>query len=215
MKRGLWTCLATIAILSSSAAGAGFAGDLDYPNRDYPRDYRSRDRSFRGGFEGRTMLRVHAGISGATGDFDDAVNTGWGLGASVGYGISRNVVLSWGLAYHRFGEQFVDGHVSIVPVTMSVDYGFASSGQVRPWISGGLGLYHVSEEITDFVPPATFVTTSDSEDNFGINFGFGIAMPLSPRTSFGAGFKFHHIASGSNFPETDFLALQAGLAFPL
>jgi opacity protein-like surface antigen len=210
MNRRLWTCLAAIAILSSSAAGAGFGADLDHPYRDHPRDYRSRDRSFRGGFEGRTMLRVHAGISGATGDFDDAVNTGWGLGASVGYGVSRNVVLSGGVAYHRFGEQFVNGHVSIVPVTMSVDYGFASSGQVRPWISGGLGLYHVGEEVA--VSP--FATTSDSEDDFGVNFGFGIAMPLSPRTAFGAGFKFHHI-DGNNFPDTDFLALQAGLAFPL
>ena len=160
------------------------------------------------------MLRFHTGISSPTGDFDSAVNTGWGLGASVGYGVGRNTILSWGVAYHRFGEEFVDGRVGITPVTMAVDYGFSTRGKVRPWISGGLGLYHLSEKITTLVAPATYFTASDSENDFGFNFGFGIATPLSPRTAFGTGFKFHHIAGG-DFPDTDFVTFQAGIAYPL
>ena len=213
MNRGLWTCISCLALLLSLAASVS-AETLGGPYHGDRRDYPYRERTGRGGFEGRTMLRFHAGISAPTGDFDNAVNTGWGLGASLGYGISRNTVLSWGVAYHRFGESFADGHVGITPVTMAVDYGFSSSGRVRPWISGGLGLYHVSEKITEFIPPSTFVVTSDSENDFGFNFGFGIAVPTSGRSTFGTGFKFHHVV-GNNFPDTDFLTVQAGLSYPL
>jgi opacity protein-like surface antigen len=212
MNRGLCTCIVSLALLFPAALN-GYAETSDRPYRENP-----RERSWRGGFEGRTLLRFHGGISTPSGDFGDAVDTGWGLGASIGYGISRNTVLSWGIAYHRFSEDFgdpdLDGHVGITPITMSVDYGFSTSGSVRPWISGGLGLYHLSEEVTEFFPPSTFVTTSESENDFGFNFGFGIATPLSRRTTFGAGFKFHHIV-GDGFPDTDFLTLQAGVAYPL
>jgi opacity protein-like surface antigen len=202
MNRGIWICILSIAV--SMCAGASASAQ-----------YReSRDRTWRGGFEGRTMLRFHAGISSPTGDFGTFVDTGWGLGASLGYGVGRNTVLSWGIAYHRFGEEFADGHVGIMPVTMAVDYGFSSRSKVRPWISGGLGLYHLSEKTTEFFPPNTFVVTSESENDFGFNFGFGIATPLSNRSAFGAGFKFHHVV-GNEFPDTSFLTLQAGVAYPL
>ena len=132
MNRGLWTCIICLAILLSTALSA-FAESSDRPSRGQRR-YPPRERSYRSGFEGRTMLRVHAGFSSPTGDFDTAVNSGWGLGASLGHGIGRSTVLSWGVAYHRFGEDLVDGHVGIVPITMAVDYGFSSRSRVRPWI---------------------------------------------------------------------------------
>jgi len=177
---------------------------------DYDRQYRYRDRDAREGFEGRTMLRVHMGLSSPTGDFDNAVNTGWGIGGSLGYGLGRNTILSGGVAFHHFGEEFDDGHVNIVPITAAVDYGFNTRGRVRPWISGGLGLYNLSE--TFFVPSVGDV--SDSESDFGFNLGFGIAAPLNPSTAWGLGFKYHHIA-GDQFPDTDFVTFQAGLSFPL
>ncbi len=213
MNRGLWTSTLSLALLLSLAAGVS-AETLGGPYREYQRNDPYRDRGGRGGFEGRTMLRFHGGLSAPTGDFDNEVNTGWGLGASLGYGISRNTVLSWGVAYHRFGDEFADGHFGITPVTMSVDYGFSSRSRVRPWISGGVGLYHVSAKFSELVAPATFLVVTDSENDFGFNFGFGIAMPTSGRSTFGAGFKFHHIV-GNDFPDTDFLALQAGLSYPL
>jgi len=208
MNRRLCTYIVSLGLLLS-VAGTARAETSSGP---YPRDRAyTRDRN---GFEGETMLRVHGGMSSPTGDFDSAVNTGWGLGASLGYGIGANTVLSWGVAYHRFGEEFADGHVGVTPVTMAVDYGFHTGGRVRPWISGGLGLYHIAEKTTEQVAPATFIVTSDSENDFGFNFGFGIAMPTSGRSSWGAGLKFHHIV-GNNFPDTNFIALQAGLSYPL
>lgn len=205
MNRGIWTCILSLAILVA-LAGTALAEKAGGPYRE-----RARERSYyRGGFEGRTYLRFHGGISFPSGDFSNAVNTGLGLGASLGYGLGRNTILSGGLAYHHFGGQNSNGHVSVVPLTANVDYGFASSGRVRPWISGGLGLYHVSD--TFLVSPT--VEATDSESDFGFNLGFGIAMPTSGRSAFGVGFKYHHI-SGSTFPDTNFLTLQAGLSYPL
>jgi hypothetical protein len=206
MNRRLWTYIVSFGILLSMAGTE---------RKSSVRTAMSRDRACAAAMDrGQTMLRVHGGMSSPTGDFDNAVNTGWGLGASLGYGIGSSTILSWGVAYHRFGEEAADGHVGVTPVTMALDYGFHTSGSVRPWISGGLGLYHLGEKITEQVAQATFVVTSDSENDFGFNFGFGIAMPTSGRSSWGAGLKFHHIV-GNNFPDTDFIALQAGLSYPL
>src|SRR5438132_4598565 len=207
MKRGIQPCILGLALLLVFVSGVS-ADTLSGPrrNRDYPRDDRyDRDRSYRSGFQGRTMLRVHAGLSIPSGDFDNVVNTGWGIGGSVGYGVGRNTVLSGGVAYHHFGDEAVDGHTTIVPITASVDYGFNSRGRVRPWISGGLGVYSVS--FRDFVPGTGEV--SDSEADFGFNLGFGIAESMNSETSWGAGFKFHHVV-GNDFIDSDFIALQGG-----
>lgn len=202
--------VALLLVTSANAWAESMDLSLERPVR---RAHRAREWRGRG-IEDRTVLRLHAGISAPTGDFGDAVNTGWGTGASVGYGVSRSVLLSFGLAYHRFGEEFEEGHVGITPITFSADYGFPTDGRVKPWVSGGLGVYHINEEITFFDPAFGFVTVSDSDNDFGLNFGFGIATPVSPRTAFGAGFKFHHIV-GDGFPDTDFLTVQAGFGFML
>ena len=204
MNRGIFTCIISLAILVSLATAA-LAETAGGPYRE-----RYRERTYSNGFEGRTYLRFHGGISFPSGDFSDAVNSGFGLGASIGYGVGRSTIISGGVAYHRFGEEFADGHVKIVPVTANIDYGFASSGRVRPWISGGLGLYHLSETV--FVSPT--VEATDSESDFGFNLGFGIAMPTSGRSAWGVGLKYHHI-DGDGFPDTNFLTLQAGLSYPL
>ena len=198
MKRGIRPVVLGLVLL------LGFASLASAQDRYY------RDRDYRGGMDGRTYLRIHTGLSMPSGDFDNAVNTGWGIGGGIGYGIGRNTMLSGDIAFHHFGAEFTDGHVNIVPITASVDYGFNTHGRVRPWISGGLGVYSLSETV--FEPGVGDV--SDSEADFGFNLGFGVAGPLNPDTSWGAGFKFHHIV-GSSFPDTDFIALQGGLSFPL
>ena len=210
MNRRYLTATILFALLFTLATSV-LAESLERPIRRGA----ARGRGWHGeGFQGRTILRVHMGLSAPTGDADNAFETGWGMGTSVGYGVSRNVLLSWGIAYHRFGSEFTSGRLSVTPVTMSADVALPTSGSVRPWFSGGLGLYHVSEKVTVLVPPFGFITASDSENDFGINLGMGITTPVSPRTAFGAGFKFHHII-GNDFPDTDFITFQAGFGLPL
>jgi len=78
MNRRLWTYIVSFGILLS-VAGTARAETSSGP---YPRDRAyTRDQN---GFQGETMLRVHGGMSSPTGDLDSAVNTGWGLGDSLG-----------------------------------------------------------------------------------------------------------------------------------
>jgi len=208
MKRGIRPGILGLALLLVFASSVS-ADTLSGPRRarDYPGDDGYRERTDRNGYEGRTMLRVHMGLSMPTGSFDDIANTGWGIGGSIGYGVGRNTMISGGVAFHHFGNEFIDGHTNIVPITGSVDYGFNTRGRVRPWISGGLGLYSVSFE--DDLPSGT---VSGSESDLGFNFGFGIAAPMSSGNSWGAGFKFHHVGGDV---DSDFVTVQAGLGFPL
>jgi opacity protein-like surface antigen len=209
MNRRLWPGTLGLVLLFLHASPA-LAGNLDLTHPpNYERSYQYRERSPQG-FEHRTMLRVHMGISAPTGDFGDIAETGWGIGGSIGYGVGRNTVIGGGVAFHHFGNDVIDGHTNIVPITASVDYGFNTRGRIRPWISGGLGIYNVSFE--DVIPGDGVV--SDSESDFGFNFGFGIAGPMSSGTSWGAGLKYHHVA-GDQFIDSDFFALQGGFSFPL
>lgn len=208
-RRGLTETI-LFALLLTFASGA-WAESLERPVRRSA----SRGRVWHGeGFQGRTILRVNAGFSVPTGDTGDAFESGWGIGASVGYGVSRNVLLSWGIAYHEFDSEFTSGRLAVTPVGMSADVALPTSGRVRPWLSTGLGLYHVSEKIPVLIPPFGLVTASDSENDLGISLGMGITTPISPRTAFGAGFKVHHVF-GSDFPDTDFITFQVGLGLPL
>jgi opacity protein-like surface antigen len=118
--------------------------------------------------------------------------------------------VSGGVAFHHFGDEGIDGHTNIVPITAGIDYGFNSRGTVRPWIGGGLGVYNVSFE--DDVPGTGIV--SDSEADFGFNLGLGIAAPMNSTTAWGAGFKYHHV-SGNDFIDSDFITFQGGFAFEL
>jgi hypothetical protein len=82
MKRGIRPGILGLALLLMAASSV--SAETLHPLA-YQRDY--RERPLRGGFEHRTMLRVHMGISSPTGDFGDIANTGWGIGGSVGYGV--------------------------------------------------------------------------------------------------------------------------------
>src|SRR5437667_10337008 len=56
-------------------------------------------------WDGRVVLRLHGGASFPMGNFGSAYQTGFGGGGSIGYGVSENVLGSWGIAYHHFVNQ--------------------------------------------------------------------------------------------------------------
>lgn len=195
-----------IAILLLAAATA-WAESSGGPVRRSP----VRDRVGSGeGVYGLTMVRVHGGLSAPIGDFSDRYDAGWGLGLSVAHGVSRQVLLSTALAYHRFEHTvYSDTHVGITPWTFNADFVPPTRSSVHPWLGGGIGIYHVTESI-DLGGP----TVSDSENNFGINLGVGVGGPVSPRTLWGMGIKLHQVW-GSDFIDTPFFAIQFGLGYAL
>src|SRR6476659_9552975 len=116
-------------------------------------------------WDGRAVVRLHGGGSFPIGNFGSDFQTGFGAGGSVGYGVSEHVLVSWGVAYHKFDhEQIAADDASITPYTIGVDYKIPSRHNIAPWVGGGFGLYHVSENLR--LPSG--VTVSDSENNFGI-----------------------------------------------
>ena len=159
-------------------------------------------------WDGRAVVRLHGGGSFPIGNFGSDFQTGFGVGGSVGYGVSEHVLVSWGVAYHKFDhEQIAADDVSITPYTIGVDYKIPSRHSIAPWVGGGFGLYHVSENIR--LPSGA--TLSDSENNFGIHFGLGIGAPVGEKTMIGTGLKFHYVG-GDNFIDTPFLTYQVGIA---
>jgi opacity protein-like surface antigen len=210
MHRRSLALVVTAALLATAAAA--WADSYTGPIRRHP----SQATESRGeGIHGRTILRVHAGLSAPTGDFGDGLDTGWAIGASAGYGVSRTVLLSGGLAYHRFDTQGPgSGHVSVTPFTLNADVALPSRSRVVPWFGGGIGIYHVSESAAIVVPLFGSGTASVSEDDPGVNFGLGFGAPASQGMLFGAGVKYHHIF-GDNFIDADLFTFQFGFAFDL
>jgi len=165
-------------------------------------------------WEGRALLRLNGGASFPAGNFGDAFNTGYGFGGSIGYGLSRDVLISAGLAYHNFeASRNQDIDWSITPFTMNADYRIPSHGSVAPWIGGGIGLYRVKTEVPVGGPGGEIV--EEDFNNFGLNFGGGIGAPLGKKMIFGTGAKFHWVAGDERIIDTPFVTLQVGVGWIL
>lgn len=208
---------AILVVLLSSlfAAGAMGASLLDSGSRPASRVRSTASRADRGGsIYGHTYLRAHVGFSAPTGDFGDVYDSGPGFGGAIAHGVSRSVLLSFGIAYHHFDNQRTSAlNASVTPFTMNAEYVLPSSSRVRPWIGGGMGMYHVTESLETDVG-GLLVRDSISENNFGINLGMGVGAPVSERTLVGAGVRFHQVW-GNDFIDTPFVTFQVGMGFAL
>ncbi|HEU4725583.1 MAG TPA: outer membrane beta-barrel protein [Candidatus Eisenbacteria bacterium] len=206
MRRSMVVLLAA-GVLAVSMVSTAFAESAERPAR----------RSLRtdgAGVKGQTILRLHAGLSGPTGDFSDGFDGGLGVGANVAYGISRSVLFSVGVGLHNFDGDGFAGDATVVPFTFNFDAILPTSGRVHPWIGGGLGLYNVDIDTGPIVVPLFgVVSASASETNLGMNFGAGFGAPAGDRGVWGVGMKYHHIFEGDTFNDLDFITLQVGYGF--
>jgi opacity protein-like surface antigen len=183
-----------LSLLAASLLAAAPAFAQRYTSEGRPR-----------GIQNRVILGAHLGLSAPTGDLGDSFNSGLGFGANIGYGVSRNFLLSFSLSHHEFdSDVFTDEQVSITPMTFNADYVFTTGGRVRPWVGGGIGAYRVNDQIEGF--------PDDDESTFGFNLGAGLAGPISHRTLLGGGFRFHSV-SGDRLPDSEFFTVQVGLGF--
>jgi opacity protein-like surface antigen len=189
------TAMAVLLVLAGSVSPATAATERTIPS-----------------WEGRAVLRLNGGVSFPVGNFGNAFNTGYGFGGSIGYGLSRDVLISAGLAYHNFEfSRDQDFKWSITPFTMNADYRIPSHGSVAPWIGGGIGLYRVRTE----APGPGGATETEDFNNFGLNFGGGIGAPLGKKMMFGTGAKFHWVAGDEGIIDTPFVTLQVGVGWIL
>ncbi len=161
-----------------------------------------------------TLLRMHGGFATPSGDFGDVFDGGFGFGLNVAHGVSRSVLLSVGVAYHGFDGEGFSGDASITPATINIDAILPSSGRIKPWVGGGIGLYNIDADFGAIVVPVFGVISgSVDETNFGINLGAGFGAPAGERGVWGLGIKYHHVFEGDIFDNTEFLTLQVGYGF--
>ena len=90
--------------------------------------------------------------------------------------------------YTRFGLDGVDGHSRMIGGTANAVFAFPGASLVRPYLSGGLGLYNGKTTING-------LGSSDSQTKFGINAGAGFDFGLGKAKLF-AEARFHAIMKG-------------------
>jgi opacity protein-like surface antigen len=160
------------------------------------------------------------GVLGATiplGDFSDAANLGFHLGALVEDKLtSLPVTLRGEITYHRNGldDGFFSGipdasggNVSMLNFLANVVIPFGDTkSTAQPYAIGGLGVYHI--KYSGDAPGGVDLSTSATK--FGINVGGGVTFNLSGFETFIEA-RFHSaFTEGSN---TTFIPISFGFKF--
>ncbi|HEX5437781.1 MAG TPA: outer membrane beta-barrel protein [Gemmatimonadaceae bacterium] len=117
-------------------------------------------------------IGVSGGLSVANGDFAQAVNAGYNISGMVGlHAPALPVSLRAELQYQRFGLKDLPaglgGNWSTTAGIANLLYQLPTP-VVSPYVTGGIGLYHVSVSGLD-----------GSANKFGYNLGAGIAFHLA------------------------------------
>lgn len=113
----------------------------------------------------------------------------------------------WSKSKDEFGTEV---SVHDVAVGARAKYNFATTNpKVRPFAGAGLGLHFISAEVSVSMPGFPTTSASDSETKLGLDFGGGIATPLSPRTDLLAEAWYGIVSDFSQF------SLRVGLSYKL
>lgn len=152
------------------------------------------------------------GLSMPMGDAGSGLDTGFNLEGLIGiHPRTMPIEFRGELMYHRFGVTGADGHQSILGIVPNVVYPFKTQSRIRPYLIGGIGLYHVSVTATGNFGGSTFTATG-SETDVGLNVGGGLRFPLSnSRASLFAEARFHDVfTSGSSM---NMIPITVGITF--
>lgn len=140
------------------------------------------------------------GVSFPVSDLANATNTGYNGTLILGLNTPQFPVgfrIDGG--YDNFGFKGTHESVRVVSLSGNAVLNMPTTAELRPYFIGGAGLYHVG----------TSVSGSGSTNNFGLNGGVGIVMPLSGFNAF-AEARYHWIdASGGN----QFIPITIGVMF--
>ncbi len=152
-----------------------------------------------------TMLGGELGIGIPTGDFADAVNTGFGLNGVFSYFLQRDLLLTGTLGYWSFGKSQggIDLTFTTIPLNVGLDFRFGTTN-VIPYIGAETFLFFNTAKLKYLG-----VSDSESETKFGFVPHFGFAYKINPTLEFRGTLKYHIIfTEGSN---TTFLGIMFGL----
>ncbi|MGC8748569.1 MAG: outer membrane beta-barrel protein [Candidatus Kapaibacteriota bacterium] len=155
------------------------------------------------------MLGGEVGLGIPTGDFADAVNTGFGLNGVFSYFLQKDILITGTIGYWTFGkeESGIKLTFSTIPFNAGFIYRFADVGFI-PFIGAETFLFFNSWKSSYLG-----YTGSDSETKFGFVPLIGFANKIAPNIELRASMKYTIIfTEGSN---TTYLVFIVGLHFPL
>jgi len=156
-------------------------------------------------YAGSTWVGGNGGVSLPTGDYGDLAATGWHLGGSA----IRQVNDSWGLGadlgYHRWGgsDQLNvandEWNFSAVQATGQARFMIPSNGNMKPYLSAGVGLYSFGAKLTSDSGNA-----DTSESDLGFNFGAGMNFMSKGNQVWGFDGSYHVINTSGTVDATGF-----------
>lgn len=176
-----------------------------------------------------TDFSAAAGVSFPQGDMGEGLNTGFIVAGAVNLRpVNMPVGFRVEALYTRFGTDSYDmdgdygsvkasGNVSMLAGSGNVVLGIPTASAVRPYLIGGLGLYHIKgsvklsidcPECEDFGNGS--FNMSDSENKFGLNAGGGVEFRMGTLRSFVEA-RFHSVFTEEK--NANFIPITVGVRF--
>ena len=133
------------------------------------------------------------------GDFADNTKNSWGVAANAFAGIPiMNIKLGGRVAYNSFGIKNSDENFSILEITPSIRYSFFPLMVTDVYLQAGGGYYRLD-------------SGGDTDNQIGINAGFGIEGTVTPTMSVFVMPLYNLIFREDE--NTSYLSINAGVKF--
>ena len=126
---------------------------------------------------------IAGGMSVPTGDLGNVLSTGYNLSGMLNFrGPAWPVSLRVEGQWQHFGVTNVaDANVKSIGGLANLVYGFGSKSMVRPYVTGGLGFFHIT---SDFGNTCGLADCSTSDNKFGFDVGAGLQFQLTGISTF-------------------------------
>ena len=165
-----------------------------------------------------TSRPVSFGVSGGAsipmGDFGDAADVGYTVGAHVLLAPASMSMLAFrgDVSYDSWKAKktFGDGSARALGVMGNVILRSSSAMAIKPYVIGGLGLVNSKSKSSVTVGGVTVTGSGDSQSNFGIQGGGGLEFQLSGFTTFIEAKVVNAFTEGSS---TRWIPLTFGVRF--
>jgi len=168
-------------------------------------------------------LRGSAAIP--TGDFNDGINTGWGIGGNVRYSFTPVVDVYGGFDHFSFstdddGDPGVDVGVddNAFRAGLRANVPLVGMTGISPWVEGGLVFARTSISASD----GSSSISINSDWGVGFEAGAGLSFAVAPRISINPGVRYrtHKADFSGNDDSTDnpgkadvnYVALELGVS---
>ena len=161
-----------------------------------------------------SQVGVNVGTSIPLGTLSDGAGIGFHVGGEYCYMLNEQFGLGGDLVYHKLGSKDVtvgsftaSSKFSTLQYTVHGKYMFPATGDVKPYLKVGMGLYSSTAK---FESNSSIVGEGEATStDFGLNFGGGADWKINDRMGWGLNGAYHYISSEGD--AGTMITLSAGL----